>query len=370
VLAVIAHKGAGRRGQAASGNPRRVCLHISQPSTILVPAGPSYYDAARCRAFQLLLPENDMPSENPADTAHAWPALPFADWKDTRATLHMWTQIVGKMRLALTPWTNHSWHVPLYVTARGLTTSPIAYEARVFEIDFDFVEHLLWISTSDGQTRTVELKPRTVADFYRELFNKLGDLGLQVRIHTRPNEVENAIPFDQDQAHAAYDPVYANRFWRVLLQADRLFKQFRSGFIGKASPIHFFWGSFDLAVTRFSGAEAPQHPGGVTNCPDWITREAYSHEVSSCGFWPGNEAMPMPLFYSYAYPTPAGFGAVPVRPSEARFEAALGEFVLPYDAVRQAQSPDAMVLDFLQDTYEAAAGLAGWNRRALERTAD
>jgi hypothetical protein len=311
-----------------------------------------------------------MRPENPADAAHAWPSLSFADWKDTCATLHMWTQIVGKIRLALTPWTNHSWHVPLYVTARGLTTSPIAYGTRVFEIDFDFVEHLLWISTSDDQARTVELKPRTVADFHRELFDKLGDLGLQVRIHGRPNEVENAIPFEQDQVHAAYDPVYANRFWRVLLQADRLFKQFRAAYIGKASPVHFFWGSFDLAVTRFSGAEAPPHPGGVPNCPDRVTREAYSHEVSSCGFWPGNEAMPMPLFYSYAYPTPAGFGAVPVRPPEASFEPALGEFVLPYDTVRLAQEPDVMVLDFLQDTYEAAAGLAGWNRRALERAAD
>jgi hypothetical protein len=311
-----------------------------------------------------------MSTENLAETAHAWPPLPFADWKDTCVTLHMWTQIVGKIRLALTPWTNHSWHVPLYVSARGLASSPISYGTRVFEIDFDFVEHLLWISTSDGQTRTVELRPRTVADFYRELFDKLDDLGLQVQIHGRPNEVENAIPFAQDQSHAAYDPVYANRFWRVLLQADRLFKQFRAGFIGKNSPVHFFWGSFDLATSRFSGAEAPPHPGGVTNCPDWVTREAYSHEVSSCGFWPGNEAMPMPLFYSYAYPTPPGFGAAPVRPAGARFEASLGEFVLPYDAVRQATLPDAMVLDFLQSTYEAAAGLGGWDRRALERGQD
>jgi hypothetical protein len=314
--------------------------------------------------------EDDMPPETLAETAHAWPPLPFAEWKDTCATLHMWTQVVGKIRLALTPWSNHSWHVPLYVTARGLGTSPISYGTHVFEIDFDFVEHLLWISTSDGQTRTVELKPRSVADFHRELFGKLDDLGMQVRIHGRPNEVENAIPFEQDQTHAAYDPVYANRFWRVLLQADRLFKQFRSGFIGKSSPVHFFWGSFDLATTRFSGAEAPPHPGGVSNCPGWVTREAYSHEVSSCGFWPGNEAMPMPLFYSYAYPAPPGFGGAALRPAEARFEAALGEFVLPYDAVRQSRSPDTMVLEFLQSTYDAAAGLGAWNRRALERARD
>jgi hypothetical protein len=310
-----------------------------------------------------------MPLEDPS-AAQDWPALPFSNWKDTCKTLHMWTQIVGKIRLAQTPWANHSWHVPLYVTARGLGTSPIPYERRVFEIDFDFIDHVLRISTSDGAVRTVALRPRTVADLYRELFGELADLGLRVRIHGRPNEVEDAIPFEQDEAHASYDPAYANRFWRVLLQADRVLKQFRTGFIGKSSPVHFFWGSFDLAATRFSGALAPPHPGGVTNCPDWVTREAYSHEVSSCGFWPGNAAAPYPLFYSYAYPEPPGFKTAAVLPAEARYEASIGEFVLPYDVVRQAAAPEAVLLDFLQSSYEAAADMGAWNRAALERGKD
>jgi hypothetical protein len=299
-----------------------------------------------------------------------WPPLPYAEWKDTLATLHMWTQIVGKIRLAQSPWTNHAWHVPLYVTARGLGTSPIPYEDRMFELDFDFIAHQLRISVSDGGTRSVALKPRSVADFYRELFHHLDELGIRVRIHGRPNEVQDAIPFDQDETHAAYDPEYANRFWRVLVQADRVFKQFRAGFIAKASPVHFFWGSFDLAATRFSGAPAPEHPGGVPNCPDWVTREAYSHEVSSCGFWPGGEAAPYPLFYSYAYPQPDGFAHAPVQPREARFDAALGEFVLPYEAVRASDAPDAALLAFLQSTYDAAATLGHWNRPALERGED
>jgi hypothetical protein len=299
-----------------------------------------------------------------------WPPLPYAEWKDTLATLHMWTQIVGKIRLAQSPWTNHAWHVPLYVTARGLGTSPIPFEDRMFELDFDFIAHQLRISVSDGGTRSVALKPRSVADFYRELFHHLDELGIRVRIHGRPNEVQDAIPFDQDETHAAYDPEYANRFWRVLVQADRVFKQFRAGFIAKASPVHFFWGSFDLAATRFSGAPAPEHPGGVPNCPDWVTREAYSHEVSSCGFWPGGEAAPYPLFYSYAYPQPDGFAHAPVQPREARFDAALGEFVLPYEAVRASDAPDAALLAFLQSTYDAAATLGHWNRPALERGED
>jgi hypothetical protein len=302
----------------------------------------------------------------PADTP-SWPSLPYDEWKDTCATLHRWTQIVGKIRVAQSPWTNHSWHVPLYVTARGLTTSPIPYGTRVFEIDFDFVYHVLRISTSDGRVRTVALKPRSVADLYRDLFAQLANLGLQVRINSRPNEVPDAIPFEQDEAHASYDAEYANRFWKVLLQADRIFKQFRAGFTGKNSPVHFFWGSFDLACTRFSGAAAPPHPGGVVNCPDWVTREAYSHEVSSCGFWPGNDQAPFPLFYSYAYPEPSGFRDAPVRPAKARYEAGFGEFVLPYDEVRNATSPDDALLDFLQTTYEAAANLGNWNRTLLER---
>jgi len=301
---------------------------------------------------------------------HAWPALPYEAWKDTCATLHMWTQIIGKIRLAQSPWTNHAWHVPLYVTARGLGSSPIPWHDEVFDLDFDFIDHLLRISMSDGRTRTVALEPRPVMDFHRALFQQLDELGVRVRIDGRPNEVTEAIPFDQDQRHAAYDPGYANRFWRVLVQADRVFKAFRARFIGKASPVHFFWGSFDLATTRFSGAEAPAHPGGVPNCPDWVTREAYSHEVSSCGFWPGNDAAPYPLFYSYAYPQPAGFAQAAVLPAGARYDAALGEFTLPYDAVRASDSPDTVLLAFLQSTYEAAASLGHWNREALERGKD
>ena len=299
----------------------------------------------------------------------AWPALPHSEWKDTFATLHRWSQIVGKIRLVQSPWLNHSWHATFYLTARGMTTSPIAYGARTFEIDFDFIDHQLTISTSDAATRTMALQPRSVSDFYRELFGHLAYLGLDVHIQPTPNEVADAIPFAQDQVHASYDGEAANRFWRLLLQAERVFQEFRSRFIGKCSPVHLFWGSLDLAVTRFSGAQAPMHPGGVPNCPDNVTREAYSHEVSSCGFWPGNDAMPYPLFYAYAYPTPAGFDTAAVRPEQAFYEASFGEFVLPYEAVRMAPSPDAMLLEFLQSTYEAAADLGKWNRSALERKA-
>jgi hypothetical protein len=260
--------------------------------------------------------------------------------------------------------------VPLYVTARGLTTSLIACRPVSFQIDFDFIDHALKIATSDGQVRSVALRPRSVADFYHALFGQLADLGLAVRINTSPNEMADAVPFERDEVQRAYDPEHANRFWRVLLQADRVFKQFRAGFVGKHSPVHFFWGSFDLASTRFSGAEAPQHAGGVVNCPDWITREAYSHEVSSCGFWPGNAAMPYPLFYSYAYPEPPGFKDAPVRPAGAHYESAFGEFVLPYEMVRQASSPDLTLLEFLQSTYEAAADLGKWDRARLERARD
>ncbi|MFL6672836.1 MAG: DUF5996 family protein [Massilia sp.] len=296
-----------------------------------------------------------------------WPALPYAEWKDTRDTLHMWTQIVGKVRLVQTPWLNHSWHAPLYLTARGLTTSTIPHGTRVFAIDFDFVEHLLRIATGDGMSATLRLEPRSVADFYRAFFAELDKLGLPVRIHATPNEVVDAIPFEQDEQHASYDKAYANRFWRVLLQGERVLRQFRAGFIGKASPVHFFWGSFDLATTRFSGAEAPPHPGGAPNCPDWVMREAYSHEVSSCGFWPGAEVMPDPVFYSYSYPEAPGFRTAAVGPPDAKYEAAFGEFVLPYDAVRSARSPDAALLEFLESTYAAAADLGHWNRSALER---
>jgi len=295
-----------------------------------------------------------------------WPSLPLEAWQDTYATLHMWTQIVGKIRLTRTSWMNHSWHVTLYVTARGLTTSPIPDGNRTFQIDFDFVEHRLVVLTSDGEARTLALRPRSVADLYRELFATLRALGIDVHIHTTPNEIADAIPFDQDETHAAYDAEYANRFWRILVQADRVLKAFRAGFIGKASPVHFFWGSFDLAVTRFSGRAAPRHPGGVPHFPDWVAREAYSHEVASCGFWPGGGPMPRPVFYAYAYPEPEGFSRAAVRPAGAVYDQTLHEFVLPYDDVRSAPSPDAALLEFLESTYAAAADLGRWDRAALE----
>ena len=296
-----------------------------------------------------------------------WPALAYDEWQDTQATLHLWTQIVGKIRLVRTPWVNHSWHVALYLTARGLTTSPIPYGSGTFDIEFDFLDHQLRIKTTGGKTESLRLAPRAVADFYQELFARLKALGLDITIRTTPNEIPDAIPFDRDWTHAAYNAEQAGRFWHALVQADRVFKEFRSRFIGKSSPVHFFWGSFDLAVTRFSGRRAPPHRGGVPNLPDWVAREAYSHEVSSCGFWPGGAAMPYPVFYAYAYPEPEGFKAASLRPAGARYDAGLGEFVLPYDAVRQATSPDTMLLDFLQSSYEAAADLGGWDRPALEQ---
>jgi hypothetical protein len=302
----------------------------------------------------------------PAD-AESWPDLPYGAWKDTLATLHLWTQVVGKIRLAQTPWTNHSWHVALYVTSRGLTTSPIPYGTRAFEMAFDFLSHQLRIQTSDGAVESLPLVPRTVADFHRELFERLRALDLDVRIRTMPCEIPDAVPFELDRTHGAYDAEYATRFWRVLVHADRVLKAFRSRFIGKASPVHFFWGSFDLATTRFSGRPAPPHPGGVPHLPDWVTREAYSHEVSSCGFWPGGEAMPRPVFYAYAYPEPAGFREAAVRPDMARYDAGLSEFLLPYEELRRTADPDATLLAFLESTYEAAADNGAWDRRALER---
>src|ERR1044071_101604 len=277
----------------------------------------------------------------------------------------MWTQIVGKIRLVLSPWTNHSWHVTLYVTSRGLTTSPIPYSSYTFEILFDFIDHQLLIDKSDGARRTIPLKPQSVAEFYRTVMKTLSDLELPVTINTMPNEIENPIPFDQDEEHRSYDREYANRFWRVLVQSDRVFKEFRSRFCGKCSPVHFFWGSFDLAVTRFSGRPAPPHPGGVPHLPDAITREAYSQEVSSLGFWPGNAAMPMPIFYSYAYPEPPGFSAAKVQPDAAVYEPKLREFILPYDNVRTAEKPDEVLLQFAQSTYDAASTLGKWDRDAL-----
>jgi hypothetical protein len=296
-----------------------------------------------------------------------WPELPLEGWKDTFETLHMWTQIVGKVRLRLSPWINHSWHATLYVTASGLTTSPIPYQNRMFEIAFDFLRQHVVLTASDGATAGFALEPQSVATFHRRLMDALATMGVQVRITRRPNEVPDPIPFDQDELHKSYDREAAHRFWRILVQAERVFTRFRAGFIGKCSPVHLFWGAADLAVTRFSGRRAPEHPGGIPNLPDRVTREAYSHEVSSCGFWPGGGPVPYPAFYSYAYPAPGGFATAAVRPPGAFYSTDLGEFILPYDVVRTAEEPDATLLAFLQSTYEAAADLAQWDRSALER---
>jgi len=294
-----------------------------------------------------------------------WPALPFAAWQDSCATLQLWTQIVGKIRLAQTPWLNHSWHTTLYVTARGLTTSLIPYGSRTFSLDFDFVEHQLLIRTDGGAQRSVALRPRSVADFYAATKQALRELGIDVRISRQPNEIPGAVPFDQDTVHAFYDAHYVQRFWRVLVQVDRVFKAFRTGFVGKVSPVHFFWGSFDLAVTRFSGRRAPLHPGGIPNLPDAVVREAYSHEVSSAGFWPGGGDVDA-AFYSYAYPEPPGFAAAKVAPAPAAYSDQLKEFLLPYEAVRIAPDPDSVLMAFLISNYEAAANLGQWDRAALE----
>jgi hypothetical protein len=299
-------------------------------------------------------------------SSNAWPELPYAPWRDSYETLQLWTQIVGKIRLANTPWQNHSWHVALYVTSRGLTTSPIPDGGRTFQIDFDFVDHLLLIATSDGNERRLPLRAQSVADFYAAIMAALAELGIAVSIDETPNELPSPIRFSLDRQHAAYDAEAVQRFWRVLVQADRVFKQFRTGFLGKSSPVHFFWGSFDLAVTRFSGRRAPPHPGGVPHLSDDVAREAYSHEVSSAGFWPGGGAIDYPAFYSYAYPAPEGFAAASVQPDAAFFSNELGEFLLPYEAVRTAADPDRALLAFLQSTYEAAANAAQWDRAALE----
>jgi hypothetical protein len=299
----------------------------------------------------------------------SWPALPLEPWADSCVTLHMWTQIVGKIRLRESAPINHSWHSTLYVTARGLTTSPIPHGTRTFQIDFDFIDHALLIQTSDGAVVRLPLVPQTVAAFYRGVMSSLHGLGIDVQIHDKPNEVMDPIPFDRDDTHRSYDAEAVHRFWRVLLQSDRVFKAFRSRFVGKCSPVHLFWGALDLAVTRFSGRRAPEHPGGIPNLPDRITREAYSHEVSSCGFWAGSpgSAIAYPAFYAYAYPEPEGFAAATVKPAAAFYSADFREFVLPYDAVRESPDPDATLLEFLQSTYEAAADRAKWDRAALER---
>jgi hypothetical protein len=300
-------------------------------------------------------------------TSSPWPALPYEEWRETCATLHMWLQIVGKIRLTQCPWLNHSWHVALQVTARGLTTRLIPHGSTSFQIDFDFVEHYLVIGVTDGGVRSVPLQPQSTAAFYRKVMEAMSALGVPVAIRTTPNELPDPIPFDKDEIHCSYDREYANRYWRALVQTDRVFEDFRSRFMGKCSPVHFFWGSADLAVTRFSGRTAPPHPGGIPNLPDWVAREAYSHEVSSAGFWAGGEQYPQATFYSYAYPAPPGFANAAVRPAAARFSDALKEFVLPYEEMRRSASPDAALLEFLQSTYEATASLGQWDRAALER---
>jgi hypothetical protein len=292
-----------------------------------------------------------------------WPELTIADWSDTRDTLHLWTQIVGKVRLGLEPMLNHWWQVTLYVSARGLTTGLMPTDGRGLDMEFDFTDHLLRLRTSDGQRAQVALVPQTTAALYAGVRAALGEVGVSVPIYPRPSEVAEAIPFDQDEVHRSYDAEAAHRFWLALLQADRVMHRFRAGFLGKASPVHYFWGGPDLAVTRFSGRRAPKHPGGVPNCPDWVQELAYSHEVHSCGFWPGGEEG---LFYAYAYPQPEGFADWPIAPEAAYYDLAMGEFILPYGAVRQAANPDMLLMQFFESSYEAAANLGHWDRAELE----
>lgn len=295
-----------------------------------------------------------------------WPDIPFNDWKDTLYTVQLWVQIVGKIRLRKMPWTNHSWHVTLYVSPTGLTTGSVPYEKGVFQIDFDFQNHQLVITTSAGSIEKIDLYPRTVSSFYKELFEKLESMDIHAHIYAIPNEIEPAIPFKEDETHRSYDKERMNLFWKALMSSHNVFRRFRARFIGKSSPVHLFWGAFDLAVTRFSGRKAPKHPGGMPNIPLKVMQESYSHEVSSCGFWPGSEQFPMPAFYAYCYPTPEAFGEQPVQPKEAFYSKEMGEFFLPYDAVRLSDDPEEMLLQFMQSTYEAAANTANWDRENLE----
>ena len=295
-----------------------------------------------------------------------WPPLPLSEWKDTFETLHRWTQIVGKVRLALSPPMNHWWNTTLYVTPSGLTTSSMTYKGQYLQIDFDFINHILLIRTTKDSSKIIALQPKSVADFYREVMQNLESLGMPITIWTTPVEVQDRTPFEKDENHAAYDPEYAQRVWRIMAEANRVFNDFRCRFIGKVSPVHFFWGAFDLAVTRFSGRRAPPHPG-APNVARFVAVEAYSHEVSSCGFWPGGDPVNEPAFYAYAYPEPQGFQDYPVQPQEAFYHTGMGEFLLPYDTVRNAKSPDSVLLSFLQTTYEAAATCAKWDRYSLER---
>lgn len=299
-----------------------------------------------------------------AQRTEVWPELKVDQWSDTRDTLHMWAQIIGKVRLAQAPMVNHWWQVPLYLSARGLTTSAIPYEGELFDIEFDFIDHRLDLRASSGQQRRIALEPKSVADFHAELMDALRSLGLGVHIWPSPVEIEHAVPFAEDTEHSSYDQTHAHLFWRQLLAAHRVMSQFRARFVGKSSPVHLFWGAMDLACTRFSGRTAPPHPGGVPHCGDWVMVEGYSHELSSCGFWPGGSSEGS--FYSYAYPEPDGYADYPVRPDAASYNADISEFVLPYEAVRTAEDPERTLLEFLQTTYDAAAHNADWDRGALE----
>jgi hypothetical protein len=308
----------------------------------------------------------EMTDKTEKETTQRWPSLPLEAWKETCETLHLWTQMIGKVRLALSPYLNHWWQVPLYVTAQGLTTSPIPSspreEAGIFEIHLDFLAHHLLLCTNDGRAQTLPLRPRSVASFYHEFLASLRALGIEVTINTLPSEVPNPIPFEQDEVHASYDPVFAQRFWRILVLTDTILKRYRSPFLGKSSPVHFFWGSFDLALSLFSGRRAPQRPGA-----DRITKEAYSHEVISCGFWPGDDRFPAPAFYSYTVPAPPGLESASLFPAEAFYSQELGEFLLPYEQVRSADAPEQVLLEFYRSAYKAGATLAHWDRDALER---
>jgi len=298
-----------------------------------------------------------------------WPDLPLAAWSDTCDTLQLWTQIVGKVRIALTPLVNHWWNATFHVTARGLAAPAMPYRGRTLDVIFDFVQHRLDIETSDGRTEAIELKPMAVADFYAAFMAALRRLGIDVRIWTMPSEIENAIPFEKDRTHAQYDPVHVQKFWQAVVQANRVMTEFRARFLGKASPVHFFWGSFDLAVTRFSGRTAPPPQSVTPGVASRVMAEAYSHEVSSCGFWPGNGGYGRAAFYVYAYPEPDGYGDARLKTAGGFYDKNVGQFILPYDAVREASDPDALLLEFLQETYAAAADLAKWDRKALERGA-
>lgn len=296
----------------------------------------------------------------------AWPSLPYEAWQETAATLHLWLQIVGKVQLQLCPWLNHSWHAALHLTARGLATRLLTYDSRSLQIEFDFTAHQLRICVANETEASIALEPQPTKFFYRHVMSTLEELRVPVRIHTMPSELPDPIPFDEDDTHHAYDAEYASRYWRALLATSRVFERFRARFAGKCSPIHYFWGSADLAVTRFSGRAAPPHPGGVPNLPDWVAREAYSHEVSSAGFWAGGDQYPQPIFYSYAYPEPEGYSRAPLAPAAARYDGTLKEFVLPYEAVQTSNDPEQALLEFLQSTYEAAANSGHWDRSALE----